>query len=1127
MKNKIQIYACIILYIICMKFTIPAFSQHVALKKAMFKGESPPDFITGITQDVNGIMWFSTYQGLYKYDSNSFESFKTNQLDPNSITSNTLETIFADTTGMIWIGSLGNGLNRFDPSTGVFTQYQHNPNDESSLSNDTVTAILRDNNGKLWIGTYGGLDCYDEKTNSFIHHRHDPDCPNSLSSNQVFVIYEDSKNTLWVGAGSPYPVDGGGPDEGGLNRMDQDNNTFTRFMHDPKNTKSLISNKISTIFEDNEGILWVGTAKNGLHKMNDDGGTFERLVYNPEEPDKFSAPEITEQTPVYEHITFITQDINNNFWFGTQASGLYFYNPDSGKVVKYSRSESSNSGFDDRGAWTTFKSKDGIFWIGGTNGGIYYTNPLHKNIPHYNFEDKPAEAFFEESDGTFWIGSDQEVYRYVGNEKSPQKYVLETGAVETNAIYITGINEDKKNNIWVGSPGGLSLWDNKNETFTHYTHDPENNRSLSDKAVQLIYEDKKENLWLGTSNGLNLFDRETGLVTRYYPSGSSDNNRNLITSVTEDHTGKLWVGVWGGRGVNLFNPEKAEFNTYLKGSSITCVYEDTDNILWAAGMDGLYRFDRNDDIFINTRHLHHMLDVASVFSMVEDDGKNLWLSTSNGIVKINSQRDEISVYDENYGVDGSTFVFLASYKGRDGKIYFGNANGYYAFYPDELINNFNAPDIVFTGFNLRNRLVEEGEEGLLQGHLSNLNKIYLKHDQNVFSFDLMQIDYAHPEKNKMFCYLENYDDDWRQIISNQRTHYFNVPPGEYIFRVKAVNGYGVWAEKQIAITIMPPWWKQWWAYVMYGLIFTAGVFAFDRLMRRRIIQRERQKAQQKELEQAKEIEKAYTELKSTQSQLIHSEKMASLGELTAGIAHEIQNPLNFVNNFSEVNSDLIDELDEEAIKGNLEEVRTIAKDIKENEQKINHHGKRADAIVKGMLQHSRTSNGQKEPTDINTLADEYLRLSYHGMRAKDKSFNAEYKTDFDPNLPIIKVIPQDIGRVILNLINNAFYAVQAETQHAVSLHHPSQKQLEYKPMVIVSTKNTETHVEIRVKDNGPGIPSNIKDKIFQPFFTTKPTGHGTGLGLSLSYDIVKAHGGKIKVDTKENEGSKFTIILPA
>ena len=274
------------------------------------------------------------------------------------------------------------------------------------------------------------------------------------------------------------------------------------------------------------------------------------------------------------------------------------------------------------------------------------------------------------------------------------------------------------------------------------------------------------------------------------------------------------------------------------------------------------------------------------------------------------------------------------------------------------------------------------------------------------------------------------------------------------------------------------------------------------------------------LQQQKEkVEATLTELRSTQSQLIQSEKMASLGELTAGIAHEIQNPLNFVNNFSEVNTELVEEAKLEMDKGNTNEAKAILNDIKENEQKINHHGKRADAIVKNMLQHSRDNSGKKEPTDINLLADEYLRLAFHGLRAKDKSFNAKFETEFDRSIEKVNIIPQDIGRVILNLINNAFYTVSEKKKHNSN---------GYEPTVTVSTKKENGKIEIKVKDNGNGIPKKVLDKIFQPFFTTKPTGQGTGLGLSLAYDIVtKGHGGELKVETKEGEGTEFIIQLSA
>ncbi|MGB5647062.1 MAG: ATP-binding protein, partial [Muriicola sp.] len=314
----------------------------------------------------------------------------------------------------------------------------------------------------------------------------------------------------------------------------------------------------------------------------------------------------------------------------------------------------------------------------------------------------------------------------------------------------------------------------------------------------------------------------------------------------------------------------------------------------------------------------------------------------------------------------------------------------------------------------------------------------------------------------------------------------------------------------------PPWWQTWWAYVLFGIIVVGLLRAYI-IFRAKKLKKENRILEERVTHRTEQLNSKIDQLKATQSQLIQSEKMASLGELTAGIAHEIQNPLNFVNNFSEVNTELIDEMQDELKSGNTKEAIEISNDIRENQKKINHHGRRADAIVKGMLQHSRNSSNDKEATDINALADEYLRLAYHGLRAKDKSFNAKLESDFDKSVGKIDIVAQDVGRVILNLITNAFYVVKQKKEQKIE---------GYEPTVSVSTKKNKDMVIITVKDNGNGIPKAIKEKIFQPFFTTKPSGEGTGLGLSLSYDIVKAHGGELKVNTREGEGTEFTILLP-
>ena len=393
MKSQLQIFVLVLFFLLIR--TVPAIGQQITFHKLL-----PPDglsfeFVTGFTQDINGIMWFSTKKGLYSYDGNQISPYKNNPLNPNSIASNFLESIYADSTGNIWIGSLGKGLDCLDPETGVFTHFYPDPNNPASLSNDTVTAILRDKQGTLWIGTHGGLDQFDPKTNQFIHYRYKENDSTSLSNNQVRVIYEDRQGTLWIGTGSPFPDNGGRPEDGGLNKLDKKTGTFTRYLHDPKNKKSLISNKVSTIYEDHQGVLWIGTTKNGLHQMNRQQGTFERFVYDPARPEKLSGPAINPETTAFEHITFFTQDAAGSYWFGTMNAGLYSFNPHIGKIAHYQGTDNSSPGFSDIGAWEAFTSRDGVLWIGGTQGNIYHIDPLHKKIPHTFVAGAPVHHFYE------------------------------------------------------------------------------------------------------------------------------------------------------------------------------------------------------------------------------------------------------------------------------------------------------------------------------------------------------------------------------------------------------------------------------------------------------------------------------------------------------------------------------------------------------------------------------------------------------------------------------------------------------------------------------------------------------------------------------------------------------------
>jgi signal transduction histidine kinase len=610
-------------------------------------------------------------------------------------------------------------------------------------------------------------------------------------------------------------------------------------------------------------------------------------------------------------------------------------------------------------------------------------------------------------------------------------------------------------------------------------------------GVTKVFESKEHGLWVMTDNGLYLYDYETKSIGRHgYDHESGDILISQdINALCVDKEGIVWVGTWAG-GLSRYDVESGSIRTYTMN----------------AGLPSM-----------------------NIQGILEDENNGeLWLSTFEGLSRFNIEAEQFNNFSLSDGIQGRLFAEGGYLETNSGYFVFGGSNGVNIFRPEDIEKNSLPPKVYITKFEIVGSSSGEDASQIMLDPTVKSNEILLGHGQNNLAIDYVGIHYANPAKNQFAYKLENYDDDWRNVGNQRSAYYNNLPPGHYVFKIKAANSNGVWSDEDVMlnINIEPPWWRTWWAYVIYAVCFVVGFFEIERALRRRVVEKQRALTRDKELAQAKEIEKAYVKLKTTQTQLVHAEKMASLGELTAGIAHEIQNPLNFVNNFAEVSVDLLDEMDEEMAEGNPEEVKAIKADLKQNLEKINFHGQRASGIVKGMLEHSRSGDGQKAFTDINVLVEEYLRLAYHGLRAKDKSFNADFNADLDESLPEINVMPQEIGRVMLNLINNAFHAVRQKIKDSGK---------DYQPAVTVSTRylgsedaggaRESKYVQITVKDNGSGIPQNVLDKIFQPFFTTKPSGEGTGLGLSLSYDIVKAHGGELKVETKEGEGTEFIIVL--
>jgi signal transduction histidine kinase len=612
-------------------------------------------------------------------------------------------------------------------------------------------------------------------------------------------------------------------------------------------------------------------------------------------------------------------------------------------------------------------------------------------------------------------------------------------------------------------------------------------------------------------------------VTHYLndPADSLSMSLNYVSRIKRDHRGNLWVGTITGGGLNCLNTHTGKFQRYLSGANIYGLFEDSQGRIWAGTDDGIY-WNKDMKTFSKLNVFDQDEELGIVLSIMEDKKGNLWLQTYDGLVRLNSEGKNPKLYGKNQGYYSMSSTsgpnYFIRHRGDWGELLYGDKTGYYAVFPENLKSNPHAPQIAISQFKLQDTTGKHHLVLTFRDRSGRGDEIQLSHNQNAFSVDLAAIHYTSPEDNRLQYKMENYDKSWRQGTPSETVYYYNLNPGNYQLKVRAANSDGVWVERSVSILINPPWWQTWWAYSIYGLLILLALYGIHRYQKARYVRLERERSRAKELAQANEIKKAYHELRIMQNQLIQQEKMASLGELTAGIAHEIQNPLNFVNNFSEVNTELLGEMKEMLDYAHYDNARSIAEEIIRNEQKIVDHGHRADNIVKNMLQHSRSSSGIMEPVSLNNLTDEYVKLAYHGLRAKDKDFNAIIHKDFDQSISSINLVSQDIGRVLLNLYNNAFYAV-AEMK--------MKDKPGYEPTIWVSTKNLGKNVEISIRDNGSGITEKNKDKIFQPFFTTKPTGQGTGLGLSISYDIVKAHGGEIRAESKEGEGSNFIVQFPA
>jgi ligand-binding sensor domain-containing protein len=816
--------------------------------------------------------------GLHRYNGYDVTSYYYDPQDSTSLSGDHMESICAGRDGIIWVGTTVSGLNRMDPATGVFTRFRHNPGNIASLSEDHITAILEDRAGIIWVGTHNGLNRLDPKNNNITRYQHNRWDSTTISNDQIRSIYEDRNGTLWIGTGSAFMENP--TNAGGLNRMNQEKGTFTRYLHNAEDTQSLIDNRVRAIYEDSRGIFWIGTAGDGLHTMNRTTGTFQRHRFVPAHPETLSRPPLKEVNSwAKDHITFIIEDAVGAIWIGTLGNGINQYNIKTKKITHYPAFKDPVTGKQSENAWWAFSSKDGVLWIGYWQG-MFKLDPFRTKIP-YVATGSPVTGIYEDVSGVLWYGGHRSgLIRKDRKHGTEQRFIHDpNNSLSISNNDINSIYRDKQSILWIGTNNGLNRFDEKSTTFVRYVSKKKKENGLSDDYILSITEDRKGWLWYTTSNGLVRINRQSGTITRYnhHLKDTNSLSTNSAKYIYEDRSGYLWIGTYLG-GLNRFDPGTGKFQRFLYGTDVNCVLEDSAGVLWVGTVSGLYRSNSNKTSFSRFRDSNKEIPANIVVSGILLDYKNtLWVNTSIGILKVNPATGELFIYNSN----PDAYHRSGSFKSRTGMLFFGNGNGFYAFFPDQLRRNPKPPVIVISEFRLEDKPLIQGNGSILKDPLTQARELRLKYDENIFSIAFAGIHYSNPDANRHFFMLEGLDKQWRKGGEEKTGYYYNVSPGTYTFRIKASSSDGVWTEKAITIIVDPPWWRTWWAYGIYALLVIFGISAIVDYRSRHL---------RRELELRKK-EQRLTELQQQKTEL---EMLALRAQMNP---HFIFNSLNSINRF--------------------------------------------------------------------------------------------------------------------------------------------------------------------------------------------------------------------------------------
>ncbi len=754
--------------------------------------------IVGMCQDRNDFLWLAdNYNGLYRYDGNQLTSYKSSPSNPNSLISDNLECLYPAANGNIWIGSFSDGLDNFDPESGIFTHYGHSDEDPGSLVSNNISALLEDRYGILWVGTNRGLDTLNRKTGKFDHINIKSDAGIALNQANIRSLYEDKNGTIWIGCGNPFNDH---PNEklfGGLYKFDKSTQEITRYFHKDNDQNSLIDNRVRALFEDSRGNFWVGTAGDGLHIMNRKNGSFQRFINDPKNPQKLSRPPVNMHSNfAQDHITFITEDIQGCIWIGTYAGGINRFNPKTQKLEYFGTKAEGSFKLTKDDFWQAYKTRDNLLWLAGWE-------PTNENEVLFKVSTLPIQTSYTRlGDNTMFCinGLDDKIWIYTKNGFYSND--------KSSAILLSKINKDvseriffmestSRNNLWMPTLDGLQYYNKKEDKIIRYIHDEEDMTSLSSNKVISTLQLSEKSLLVLTTMGFDLMDIDSGTFRHLAVP-----NMPRISYLNKDKTGTIWIGTFNGLKWLDVDSLKLHDAFDSNGSFIKCIFTDSQNKVWV----GTYR----SGLFVNqpgTSKFTQVQDETLIIEndllyngITEDDNHFIWLNTDKGLIQFDPKENTASLFGISHGIDPKGLNLGLTYK--SGSLYMTNSGGYYHFQIPKK-KNFDAHPLL-SGLIINNVEIKPTEGQVLSSSLSTTSEISLKYNQGNFAIKFSKPDFITQESEKRLIYkLENYDESWRKSGDDKMAHYYNMPPGSYLFKLKSANLYGGWVEKSLKIIIHP------------------------------------------------------------------------------------------------------------------------------------------------------------------------------------------------------------------------------------------------------------------------------------------------------------------------------------